>query len=159
MKITVLSDTHIPVRLQALPGLVYEACADSDLIIHAGDLEDSDVINDLLRFAPVKAVRGNMDMDINVFPEILSLELQDFKVCIAHGTGAYHNVRERLRKKFQSSKPDIIIHGHTHVFHWGKEHGIWFLCPGAIANPIGERSLAVLTLEKGKTPQVEQISF
>lgn len=157
MKIVVLSDTHIPVRLQTLPGLVYEACADADLIIHAGDIEDRSVINDLLRFAPVKAVCGNMDL--LPYPEILDLKLLDFSVCVAHGSGSYHNVRERLRRRFKTSEPDIIIHGHTHIFHWKKEHGIWFLCPGAVSNSRGNRSIAILAIEKGKTPQVKKIIF
>jgi len=161
LKIAVLSDTHIPVRLRALPGQVYEACADVDLIIHAGDIEDTSVIDDLLRLAPVKAVSGNMDgLEVsNRFPDTLVLELQNFTVSVAHGSGAYNNVRQRLRKKFQPIKPDIIIHGHTHIFHWKKEHDIWFLCPGAVSNRRGSRSVAILTLEKGKTPLVENIPF
>ncbi|MCD4706639.1 MAG: metallophosphatase family protein [Candidatus Sabulitectum sp.] len=161
MKIAVLSDTHIPARLQTLPGQVYEACADVDLIIHAGDIEDTSVIDDLLRLAPVKAVSGNMDgLEVsNRFPDTLNMELQDFTVSVAHGSGPYHNVRKRLRKKFQSINPDIIIHGHTHIFHWKKEHSIWFLCPGAVSNSKGSRSMAVLTLEKEKLPQVEKIPF
>ncbi len=157
MKIAVLSDTHIPARLDALPGLVYEACSDVDLILHAGDLEERSVINDLLRFAPVKAVRGNTDLE--QLPEMLSLDLNGFKVCIAHGSGPYHNVRQRLFKAFKQQKPDIIIHGHTHIYHWKKEHGVHFLCPGAVSNLPGDRSMAFLTLEKGKTPQIEKIAF
>ena len=157
MKIAVLSDTHIPARLLALPGLVYEICADVDLIIHAGDIEDRDVIKDLQRFAPVKAVRGNMDFVS--YPEIQSLKLMDFNVCVAHGSGPYHNVRQRLRRKFQSNKADIIINGHTHIFHWKREQDVWFLCPGAVSNPPGSRSMAILSLENGKTPHVEKISL
>ena len=157
MKIAVLSDTHIPARLTTLPGLVYETCADSDLILHAGDLEERSVIHDLLRFAPVKAVRGNMD--IEHLPELLTLDLEGFKICMAHGSGQYHNVRQRLFKAFSQHKPDIIIHGHTHIYHWKKEHGIHFLCPGAVSNQPGDRSMALLTLENGKTPQIEKITF
>ena len=157
MKIAVLSDTHIPARLDALPGLVYEACADADLILHAGDLEERSVINDLLRFAPVKAVRGNTD--IEPLPEFLTQQLEGFTVCMAHGSGPYHNVKQRLLKAFKSQNPDIIIHGHTHIYHWKKEHGIHFLCPGAVSNPPGDRSMVLLTLEKGKTPQIEKIAF
>ncbi len=157
MKIAVISDTHIPARLQTLPGLVYESCADVDLIIHAGDVEDSSVITDLQRLAPIKVVRGNMDKPD--YPQTLSLNLEGFTVCVAHGTGAYYNVRERLQKMFNHINPDIIIHGHTHNYHWEKTSNIWFLCPGAVSNPIGSRSVVILSLEKGKTPDVRKISF
>lgn len=157
MKIAVLSDTHIPVRLNALPGLVYTVCSDADLIIHAGDVEQMEVITDLSNLAPVKAVRGNMDL--LQLPEVLTLELQGFKVCVAHGSGPYHNVRERLSIKFRSQEPDVIIHGHTHVFHWGKDHGTVFLCPGAVSNPQDHRSMAILTLESGKPPMAEKVTL
>ena len=140
-----------------MPGLVYEACAGTDLIIHAGDIEDKDVINDLLRLAPVKAVRGNMDYEN--YPEALTLHFLGFTIAIAHGSGSYENVRQRMKKKFQSINPDIIIHGHTHIFHWKKERNVWFLCPGAVSNPAGSRSMAILTLERKKAPQVEKIVF
>jgi putative phosphoesterase len=161
LKIAILSDTHIPVRLRALPGQVYELCTDADLIIHAGDIEDNDVIDNLLRFAPVKAVKGNMDGFVvsSRFPEMLVLELEGFTVCVSHGSGTAIGIRDRLRKKFQSSNPDIIIHGHTHEFFWKQEKGIWFLNPGAVASPNGHRSAATLTLEKGQTPLVERIVF
>ena len=157
MKIVVVSDTHIPARLSALPGLVYEVCADADLIIHAGDVEEPEVIDELTRLAPVKAVKGNMDLF--QFPETLTLELQGFKVCVAHGSGPYHNVRERLKLKFQQQKPDIIIHGHTHIYHLSTDRNTVFLCPGAVANPAGSRSIVILTLEAGKQPAYEKISF
>jgi putative phosphoesterase len=157
LRIAVLSDTHIPARLSALPGFVYEACAGADLIIHAGDIEEHGVIKDLLRLAPVKAVKGNMDY--LQLPETLILELQSFRVCVAHGSGPYHNVRKRLSAKFRLQNPSIIIHGHTHVYRWGRANSIMFLCPGAVANPTGSRSMAVLTLEAGKQPEIERISF
>jgi putative phosphoesterase len=156
LRIAVLSDTHIPARLSALPGFVYEACADSDLIIHAGDVEEPEVIDELRRLAPVKAVKGNMDL-LNL-PQTLTLNPQGFKVCVAHGSGPYHNVRERLKMKFLQEKPDIIIHGHTHIYHWSTDHNTIFLCPGAIANPAGNRSMVILTLEAGKQPEVKKIT-
>jgi len=157
LKIAVLSDTHIPARLSALPGLVYEACVDSDLIIHAGDVEEAEVINNLSNFAPVKAVKGNTD--ILQLPETLTLDLEGFKVCVAHGSGPYHNVRKRLIAKFRPQKPDIIIHGHTHIYHQSTDHNTMLLCPGAIANPTGSRSMVILTLEAGKQPDIKKIFF
>ena len=157
MKIAVISDTHIPARLQTLPGIVYENCSDVDLILHSGDLEDVTVLQDLERLAPVKAVKGNMDR--HDLPLFLNLKLESKTICISHGSGTYHDVRHRLLKKFKHLKPDIIIHGHTHEFYWQKVNSIWFLCPGAISNPIGYRSMALLTLAENNEPTVTKISF
>jgi len=161
LKIAVLSDTHLPVRLQALPGVVYEACADCDLIIHAGDIEERCVIEDLERLAPVKAVHGNMDgiETSRLYPDKLLLDLEGYTIGVIHGSGASWGIRDRIKSKFTPVEPDILIHGHTHEYFWKKENGTWFLNPGAVAGATGRRSMAILFLEKGNTPDAQVIRF
>ena len=55
-RLGVIADTHGLVRREAL-----RALADSDLIIHAGDVGTPDVLVALREIAPVVAVRGNND--------------------------------------------------------------------------------------------------
>lgn len=161
MKIAVLSDTHIPTRLGAIPGRVYEICAESDLILHSGDMVDQSVIIDLQRFAPVKAVHGNMDpFDITRrYPESLELELEGHRICMTHGTGARFGIENRILKRFKSQNPNIIIFGHSHVFNNDIKNGVLRLNPGAVSGSIGNRTMALLTLEKDQKPEVEKISF
>ena len=52
--IGVISDTHGLVRPQAI-----EALAGADLILHAGDIGNQEVLDTLNQIAPVIAVRGN----------------------------------------------------------------------------------------------------
>jgi hypothetical protein len=52
----VISDTHGLMRREALAAL-----QGSDLIIHAGDVGNPDVIRELAGIAPTHAVRGNVD--------------------------------------------------------------------------------------------------
>lgn len=54
--IGVISDTHGLVRPQAI-----EAMAGADLILHAGDIGNQEVLDALREIAPVVAVRGNND--------------------------------------------------------------------------------------------------
>jgi uncharacterized protein len=61
MRIGVLSDTHIPLRARILPPVLFELFAGVNLILHAGDLIDEQVIKDLSAIAPVEAVAGNLD--------------------------------------------------------------------------------------------------
>ncbi|MCD4775774.1 MAG: metallophosphatase family protein [Candidatus Aegiribacteria sp.] len=161
MKIAVLSDTHIPTRLGAIPGRVYEICVECDLILHSGDMVDKSVIIDLERFAPVKAVHGNMDpYDIfSKYPESLELEIEGKRICMTHGTGARFGIENRIFKRFKSRNPEIIIFGHSHVFCNDIKDGVLRLNPGAVSGSIGSRTMALLTLEKGKKPLVEKISF
>jgi len=53
----VISDTHGLLRPEALAAL-----AGSDLIVHAGDVGDPAILDALRAIAPVRAVRGNVDV-------------------------------------------------------------------------------------------------
>jgi len=55
-KLGLISDTHGLLRPEAL-----RALQDSDFIIHAGDVGDPKILEELERLAPVVAVRGNID--------------------------------------------------------------------------------------------------
>ncbi|OPL19499.1 MAG: hypothetical protein AVO35_10065 [Candidatus Aegiribacteria sp. MLS_C] len=161
MRIAVLSDTHIPTRLGAIPGRVYEVCAECDLILHAGDVVELEVLHDLERFAPLKAVSGNMDpCDITErYPESLELTIEGFRICMTHGSGPGFGLRERLLRRFQPRNPDIIIYGHSHEFNNDLKDGVLRLNPGAVSSSKGKRSMALLTLEEGSEPKVEKITF
>jgi len=119
------------------------------------------VIIDLERFAPLKAVHGNMDpYDISrKYPESLELVLEGHRICMTHGTGARFGIENRIYKRFKPRKPDIIIFGHSHVFTNDTKDGVLRLNPGAVSAPKGNRSFAVLTLEKDNPPEVKQILF
>ena len=56
--IGLISDTHGLLRPQAL-----RALEGSDLIIHAGDVGNPEILETLKTLAPVFAVRGNVDTD------------------------------------------------------------------------------------------------
>ena len=161
MKIAVLSDTHIPTRLGAIPGRVYEVCAECDLILHAGDMVDRSVALDLERFAPLKAVHGNMDpCDIrDRYPESLEIQLEGFRICMTHGTGARYGIEKRIYGRFKERKPDVVIFGHSHVFNADYKDGVLRLNPGSVCGSKGFRSFAVLTLEEGSKPVAQQIQF
>ena len=160
MRIAVLADTHIPTRLGALPGRVYEICAECDLILHSGDMVEISVIHDLQRFASVKAVYGNMDpYELrNMYPECLELELEGHRICMTHGSGSRFHIENRVFNRLKSSNPDIIIFGHSHVFHNDVKNGVLRLNPGAVCESMKRRSMALLVLENGKEPEVKKIS-
>ena len=61
MRIGVVADTHVGEHLPELPGEVCEVLAGVDLILHAGDIVEPSVLDELGAVAPVVAVRGNHD--------------------------------------------------------------------------------------------------
>jgi uncharacterized protein len=158
LRVAVLSDTHIPTRASGIPGRVYEIVAESDLVIHAGDVVEMDVIRDLERLAPVKAVLGNMDGDdmAGMLPTVLETEVGGFRVAVSHGSGAPWGLPERILSGLKT-RPYLLIYGHSHTWHWEKRDGVWFLNPGSTCGSKGSRTMAVLTLEPGTEPSVQKV--
>src|SRR4029450_3188364 len=54
-----ISDTHLPQRCLALPEAIFTVFRGFDVILHAGDVGELRVLNELSRCAPVVAVHGN----------------------------------------------------------------------------------------------------
>ena len=84
--IGVISDTHIPTRGTMLPKTVLSAFENVDYIIHAGDLVELTVIDELEQIAPVLAVQGNMDTlsTKNALPKINQLKIMNWTIGVTH---------------------------------------------------------------------------
>ena len=82
MRIGVISDTHMPRRGKTLPNFVLEAFADVDMILHAGDINDWSVLQELNELAPTTAIAGNTDSHAvtDILGQMVLLELHGFKV-------------------------------------------------------------------------------
>lgn len=123
MKVLVLADTHLE-RGEPLPAAVLAAAAGADLILHAGDLVSDEVLDRLATFAPVEAVRGNMDPDAlgARLPLQKLLTLGGVRVGLAHGDGAPTGLGDRVAARFP--RADVVIHGHSHqplITRYGKQ--------------------------------------
>lgn len=150
MKIVVLSDTHIPVMARELPGKVREQMKECDLVIHAGDIVDMSVIDDLARYAPVKAVCGNMDSDEvrRELPEKMVFEAAGKKIGVVHGRGPDVRILNVVREEFKRL-PDIVIFGHSHVPCREKIGGTLFFNPGSACDTVfaKNRSFGVIDID------------
>lgn len=60
-RLALVSDTHMPERLAALPPALFDVLAGADLLLHAGDVGKLWVLERLSAVAPVVAVHGNDD--------------------------------------------------------------------------------------------------
>ena len=116
MLLGVISDTHIPNRVAALPKQIFAHFKSVDLILHAGDITDYAVIEELEYLAPVKAVMGNMDgPDIQIrYPEKQIIKVKNFTIGLMHGIGAKSTVIQRVFNAFKGEDVDCIVFGHTH---------------------------------------------
>jgi uncharacterized protein len=137
-KIGVLADTHIPTRGRFMPPHLFRIFNEVQLIMHAGDLVDEQVLIELQALAPVEAVAGNMDP-----PDLRSrlgrqklLDIGGVVVALLHGDLAGHRVsHERLSEQFKPIKPRVIVFGHLHepVNEWHDD--ILFFNPGSAVDP------------------------
>jgi len=114
MRICVLSDTHIPVAAPALPPDLLRALEGADLILHAGDVLELSVLDELGAIAKVEAVRGNMDRpDVQQgLPVKKVVEAQGKRIGLVHGSGPPWGLCSRVLREFPDV--DIIVFGHSH---------------------------------------------
>jgi len=133
MKIVVISDTHIPDRAKELPQRIVDEFKGADLIIHAGDFTNKEVLEKLKSSAQVKAVHGNMD-PIEIVAKLPRKEIVKcgkFNIGIFHGSGNPDGIVVQLQNEFQNDKVDIIIFGHSHKPMNEKIGKILFFNPGS----------------------------
>lgn len=137
MKIGVISDTHIPERTSEIPHELLTVLKDVDLIIHAGDLVALEVIEQLKKIAPVKAVYGNMDtLEVRrALPQKEILTVGKFKIGLFHGKGPPEHIISSVKEAFPE-KLDVIIFGHAHRPICEKQGGVLFFNPGSPTDTI-----------------------
>jgi hypothetical protein len=116
MHVLLLADTHLRRgQAQRLVDRLGDSLARADVIIHAGDITDTTVLDELARFAPVHAVRGNNDVaaDLRPLPERLELDIGGCTLAVVHESGQASGRARRLRSWFPSA--DAVVFGHSHI--------------------------------------------
>ena len=135
MRIGIVSDTHGFLRREVIEGL-----QGVDHIIHAGDIDKKEVLDELGKIAPVTTVRGNADKDWAAYlPEKALLEFEGNKIYVIHNKGKIDD--------FIMDLP-IIIYGHSHKYSLVEKNGqVWFN-PGCCGKrkPDQEVSYAILEI-------------
>jgi len=185
LTVGLLSDTHIPHRLQRLPGAVFDAMAEVDAILHAGDVDDPRALEPLRAIAPVYAVRGNFHLqDLSdggaALPATVELELAGKRIVVVHGhwpglpgvlvkgariltqqLGLTDNgdinrlAARRLARVYPEA--DVIVFGHAHRAHVEWIGHTLLVNPGAVCRSRGEQqTVAQLKIGKGK-PEIKII--
>lgn len=132
-KALLLSDTHIqrPADVLLLEPIVSPFLPEVEMILHAGDLVCSEVLDYLRSLKPTHAVAGNMDMpDVRwVLSGRLVVSLGRYKIGLAHGRGAPEGLARGLRPLF--SDVDCIVFGHSHEAFVGEMDGVLMVNPGS----------------------------
>ncbi len=118
--IGVISDTHGLLRPEAIDFL-----NSSDLIIHAGDIGNPDILEMLRSIAPTFAVRGNVDYGAwaQKLPEKEVVEVADKFVYIIHELEALD--------LDPVGRFDVVISGHSHHPKSYQKDDVLYFNPGS----------------------------
>jgi len=150
VKIGVLADTHIPRRAKEVPRFVIEKLQGAALIIHAGDLTDMRVIDQLAKVAPVEAVAGNIDSEDvrEKLPRQRLITVGGYSIGVVHGDGTSGTTIQRARRAFGDKGPDCIVFGHSHIPLIQYLDGVLMVNPGSPTDPRRQQmpSFAIITV-------------
>ncbi len=132
-KIGVMSDSH-----GVVPHQIYDFFKDVDLILHAGDIGSTQVLDSLREFKKVVAVYGNCDdhyMDDDV-KGLVSIKVEKVKILMTHIGGYPKHYQSSLIPVFKEEKPNIFICGHSHILRimYDKQYDFLLINPGACGN-------------------------
>ena len=151
MRIGVLSDTHIPLNAQKVPKEVLQGLKGVDLILHAGDLIDLAVLDDLKKIAEVRAVCGNMDpLDVReTLKKKEIIKAGGVKIGLVHGAGSPEGLKDRIVKEFEGDGVDVIVFGHSHSPVNEKRKKVLLFNPGSSTDKIFApyNSYGILTID------------
>ena len=106
MLVGLIADTHGLLRDE-----VAEAFDGVECILHAGDVGSRDVLDGLERLAPVTAVRGNVDVGLDL-PAMARLELAGVRVVVVHGDRLGSRTPEKVAEAHPGA--DLVVFGHSH---------------------------------------------
>ena len=117
----VISDTHGLLRPEAVAAL-----RGSDLIIHAGDVGNPDVVKELAGIAPTHVVRGNIDKGdwAAVLPMFALVDVGERLFYVLHEIS-------QLDLKPAEAGFAAVVFGHSHQPLIETRQGVLFLNPGS----------------------------
>jgi putative phosphoesterase len=121
VEVGVVSDTHgllRPEAVQALQGV--------DVILHAGDVGDPLILQQLVSLAPVFVVRGNVDRApwADALPSTEVVEVAGVTFFMLHEL-------EQLDLDPAEAGIDVVVYGHSHRPDAEEKDGVLYLNPGS----------------------------
>jgi len=133
-RFAVVADTHSkphPATEQRIREL------EPDAILHAGDIGELSVLDQLAELAPVFAVRGNIDVQTSNIPDVLTLELMDgermkLRLLLLHIAVYGPKLRAEVARLASSERASLVVCGHSHVPFIGRDRGLSVFNPGSI---------------------------
>jgi len=140
--IGLISDTHGLLREEAL-----HALEGSELIIHAGDVGNPEIIETLKAIAPVIAVRGNVDTEVwaSALSETEVVETGAATIFVLHDAHA-------LDLNPAAAGFHIVVSGHSHKPSHTEHDGVLYINPGSAGPRRFQLPVTIARLNLAQTP-------
>lgn len=161
MRIGLISDTHIDLPSKTLPPQVKNAFRGVDLILHAGDIWISSVLDELESIAPVMAAWGDDDMETDFLGDDRMIKghtipLNGVTLWLVHEKPRYGfiNLNGELSPLPDSeAPPDVVVFGHDHQAAIQRYKNLLLVNPGSVTLPdyiLKLGTVALLTIKSGE---------
>jgi putative phosphoesterase len=135
LKIAVIADTHTvlgPRPSRPVPTGAWPFLESADHILHAGDVCDPALLDELRSLAPTTAVVGNCDgHDVRAWgaTDTAEVELGGVRIAMLHDSGTKERRRRRMREQFPDAR--VVVFGHSHIPWNEDEDGLLLFNPGS----------------------------
>lgn len=147
MKLAILSDTHGLLRPEVL-----EHLSTADAILHGGDINKQNIVDQLSQYAPLYVVRGNNDKEwAEAIPHDLTVTLEGVTFYLVHN-------RKEVPKDL--SGVDVVVFGHSHKYLQKEKDGVLWLNPGSCGPRRFHQEITMMMAELNEGAlRVEKISI
>lgn len=144
-KLGIISDTHGLLRPEVME--VLKTC---DCILHGGDINKPEILDELRPLASIYAVRGNNDREwAEGLAKTLRFTIEGVEFFMTHN---------KKDVAWDLGSAQVVVFGHTHKYFEQMIDGRLWLNPGSCGRSrFGQEStMAVMTVDKGSW-KVEKI--
>lgn len=148
-RIAVLSDTHGLLRPE-----VRKQLATAQVILHAGDLDRPDIVDELRDLGKdLYMVQGNNDWE-------WAISIPNHRTVTIDGV-TFYIVHDKRDVPSTLSGVNVVIYGHSHKFAQEEKNGVLWLNPGSCGPQRfhQEVTMAMMEITDGAVSHVEQITF
>jgi putative phosphoesterase len=134
LRVAIVADTHSRPHRDAAAALRSLAPA---AILHAGDIGELEVLEQLRAIAPVIAVRGNIDERAPDLPDAVTIDVtadgeSALKLLLLHIAVNGPRIRGDAARLATAHGARMIVCGHSHVPFIGRDRGLTVFNPGSI---------------------------
>lgn len=152
IKVAVIADTHTRGMSRTVPMGAWPYLESADHILHAGDVVDPTLLDEMKSLAPLTVVMGNCDaLDVRDWgaTDTARIEIGGVRIGMVHDSGLSKGRRQRMRALFPEER--VVVFGHSHMPFNEDEDGLLLFNPGS---PTWKRmapfpSMGLLWIEDG----------